>query len=243
MDVEPEGVESPSLLQSLAGLSTVLMEASPLDATLTAVAEFAVSAIPRADGAGVTMLESGRPDVMAASTDFVTAIDDVQYRLGEGPCIAVEVGRTQVCGSLGGEARWPRFGPQAGHLGVHSVLSVPLVVADQVVGALNVYARIRDAFTAEAVGIGQRFAEPAAVTVANARVLEKTRRLAQQLQQALGSRSVIDQAIGILMSRSGVSADEAFERLRAISQGERTKLTDVAVTVVTQAVRRARRRH
>jgi transcriptional regulator with GAF, ATPase, and Fis domain len=236
----PQGAE---LEQGLLGLSTVLMGASPLSVTLTEVAAFAASSIPGADGVGLTMLEPAGPDTMVASTDFVRAVDEVQYGLGEGPCIeAVEVRRTQVCGSLGGEARWPRFGPRAGRMGVHSALSLPLMVAGQVVGALNVYGHRRDAFSSEAILIGEQFSIPAAVTVANARVLEQTRRLAQQLEQALGSRAVIDQAIGILMSRTGGSADEAFESLRSISRLEGTKVADVARTLVAQAVTRARAR-
>jgi GAF domain-containing protein len=231
------------LTGSLAGLSSVLMEARPLVATLTEVASFAATAIPGADGVGLTMLDGSRPDTMVASAGFVRDVDAVQYRLGEGPCVeAVRVRRTLVCGSLGGEARWPRFGPRAGRLGVHSALSLPLIAADQVVGALNVYGRARQAFSAEAVAIGERFSGPASVTVANARVLERSRRLAEQLEQALTSRAVIDQAIGILMSRAGLDAQAAFDRLRAISQAEDTKLTDVADRLVAQAVSRARAR-
>jgi GAF domain-containing protein len=240
---EEDALSERALTESLAGLSAVLMDARPLVATLTDVAGFAASAIPGADGVGLTMLEASRPDTMVASADFVHQVDAVQYGLGEGPCIeAVEERRALVCGSLGGEARWPRFGPRAGRLGVHSALSLPLIVSDQVVGALNVYARERDAFSAEAMAIGQRFSVPASVTVANARVLEQSRRLAEQLKRALTSRAVIDQAIGILMSRAGVDADTAFDRLRTMSQAEGSKLADVAGQLVAQAVTRARTR-
>jgi GAF domain-containing protein len=239
----PDEVQSPELQQSLAGLAAVLMGATPLAMTLEEVAAFAASAIPGADGVGLTMLDAARRDTMVASTGFVSAVDKVQYGLGEGPCItAVAFRATQVCGSLGGEPRWPRFGPQAGRLGVHSALSLPLIVSDQVVGALNVYGHRRDAFSAEAVSIGERFSGPAAVTVANARALEQTRQLAEQLEQALVSRAVIDQAIGILMSRSGTTAEEAFASLRAMSQTDRTRLADVAEQLVVQAVARARAR-
>lgn len=238
-----KGSSSPELQGSLDGLSRVLMGAQPLAATLTEVAVFAASAIPGADGAGLTMLESAHRNVMVASTGFVQAVDEVQYGLGEGPCIeAVKARQTQVCGSLGGETRWPRFGPRAGRLGVHSALSLPLVVTDKVIGALNVYGRHHDAFSVAAISIGEKFSIPAAVTVANAQVLEQSRRVAEQLEQALDSRTVIDQAIGILMSRSGATADEAFDNLRKMSQSEETKLVDVARALVAQAVTRARAR-
>jgi AmiR/NasT family two-component response regulator len=87
------------------------------------------------------------------------------------------------------------------------------------------------------------FAVPAAIAVQNAQILAQTQRLASNLQAALTNRAVIDQAIGILMSRGGITADEAFDRLRELSQREHTKLSDVAAGVVDAAVRRARGRH
>jgi transcriptional regulator with GAF, ATPase, and Fis domain len=231
------------LRAALGSLSGLLMTSQPLDLTLTRVAGFAVTAIPGADGVGLTLIEAGQPDTIVASTDFVRVVDEVQYRIGEGPCLqAVADRRTQLSGSLGGETRWPRFGPRAGRLGVNSALSLPLLLTDRVVGALNVYAHDRDVFTASAVRMGERFSAPAAVAVANAQVLAQTQRLAAQLESALTSRAVIDQAIGIVMSRSGASAAEAFDVLRARSQHDHVKLADVARRLVEDAVRRARRR-
>ena len=95
--------------------------------------------------------------------------------------LAVETGSTQTSGSLGGEPRWPRFGPRVGRMGVHSVLSLPLLLPDRVVGAMNVYAHTKDAFGPEAVRIGELFARPAAVSVHNAQILAQSQRLAAQL--------------------------------------------------------------
>ena len=79
---------------------------------------------------------------------------------------------------------------------------------------MNVYAHAKDAFDERAEQLGELFAVPAAIAVQNAQILAQTQRLAAKLQSALTNRAVIDQAIGILMSRSGVTADEAFSRLR-----------------------------
>ena len=231
------------LAASLVGLSTLLTDHRPLRETLTEIATFAVAAIPGAQGAGLTMLEDDRPQTVVASAQFVQAIDEVQYGLGEGPCLlAVETRQTQTSGSLGGEARWPHFGPRVGRMGVNSVLSLPLLLPDRVAGALNVYARPKDAFTVEAVRVGELFAVPAAVSVHNAQVLAQTQRLAGQLEQALTSRSGFDQAIGVLMSRSGASPDEAFDRLRAMSHAQHRKVHQVAAALIDEAVRRARAR-
>jgi GAF domain-containing protein len=236
-------VEDEDLTGSLAGLSVLLMGQRPLRETLVHVAEFAVRAIPGADGAGLTMLEDDRAKTVVASAEFVHAVDDVQYGLGEGPCLlAVESGRTQTSGSLGGEPRWPRFGPRVGRMGVHSVLSLPLLLPDRVVGAMNVYAHAKDAFGPDAVRIGELFARPAAVSVHNAQVLAQSQRLAAQLAEALTSRAVIDQALGIVMSRTGASPEQAFDRLRAMSQSRHVKVAEVSRVLVEEAVRRVRAR-
>src|SRR4029077_2001572 len=113
---------------------------------------------------------------------FVREIDAIQYGLGEGPCISAAAERkTMRSGSLGGEQRWPRFGPRVGRLGVHSVLSLPLLTPDGVFGAMNVYARAKDAFDDHAVNVGELFSVPAAIAVQNAQVLAQAKRLAANL--------------------------------------------------------------
>jgi GAF domain-containing protein len=236
-------VDEDDLGLGLTGLSRLLTGHRPLRETLILIAEFAVQAIPGADGAGLTMLEDRRAQTVVASVEFVRAVDDVQYGLGEGPCLlAVETGRTQTSGSLGGDPRWPRFGPRVGRMGVHSVLSLPLLLPEQVVGAMNVYAHPRNAFGDDAVRIGEQFALPAAVSVHNAQVLAQSQRLADQLGEALTSRAIIDQAIGIIRSRTGASPEEAFDRLRAMSQSQHVKLAEVARLLLDESVRSARAR-
>lgn len=233
-------------IDELAGL---VIGAFGLDELLTRVANFAVRAIPGADGAGVTLLRPDHVDniveALVASAEFVSEIDAIQYEvLNEGPCITAALEkRTIRSGSLGGDKRWPRFGPRVGRLGVHSVLSLPLLLPDEVVGAINVYAHEKDVFDEHAVECGGLFAASAAVAVHNAHVLHQAMALTAQLQSALSSRPVIDQAIGLMRGRTGDTSEEAFARLRKISQGEHTKLAVVAQRLVDEAVRRARARH
>ena len=232
------------LQAALLGLSRLVAGSDPLEALLTQVAEFAVRAIPGADGAGVTMHNDGKSSTVAASAPFVGDVDDIQYGLGEGPCISAAAQRCTVkTGSLGGDKQWPRFGPRAGRLGVHSALSLPMVVSDEVIGAINVYAYSKNAFDEHASEIGELYASSAAVAVHNARLLAHARRLASELRSAMTTRAVIDQAIGIVISRSGGTAAEAFAALRTMSQNEHTKLAVVAQRLVDEAARRARARH
>ncbi|GAA2002068.1 GAF and ANTAR domain-containing protein [Nakamurella flavida] len=229
------------LATSLAGLAGLTSLGSTLESVLTQIATFAVQAIPGAEGAGLTLLEEGRSDTIVKTASFVVQVDDIQYSLGEGPCIDAAAQRqTMRSGSLGGDPRWPRFGPRVGRLGVHSVLSLPLITPAGVVGAMNVYAHGKDSFDEQSERIGEVFAAPAAVSVQNAQILAQTQRLAGHLQAALTNRAVIDQAIGILRSRGGLTSDEAFDRLRHISQHENRKLSAVAASLVEEAVNRTR---
>src|SRR6476661_6569139 len=178
-------------IRSLAQLSTGKLT---LEEMLTEVAHFAVQAIPGADGAGLTLIEDNRRDTIVATADFVREVDTIQYTLGEGPCIsAASEQLTMRSGSLGGEQRWPRFGPRVGRLGVHSVLSLPLLTPDGVFGAMNVYAHDKDAFDEQSARVGELFAVPAAIAVQNAQVLAATKRLATALQASLTSQAIIDQ--------------------------------------------------
>jgi GAF domain-containing protein len=233
----------PGLSEGLAGLLSLIAGSCPLDELLTQIATYAKKATPGADGAGVTMLEEGQPDTMGASATFVRDVDEIQYRLGEGPCIsAAAEGSTRSSDALGEDSAWPSFGPQAAAIGIHSALSLPLISCNEVIGAINVYAHRRDAFDEFSRRMGEQFAGPAAVAIRNARTLEQAHRKEANLETALGSRATIDQAIGIIMSRSGLSAEDAFVRLRIISQHDHIKVNAVATQLVKEAVRRAQPR-
>jgi GAF domain-containing protein len=236
-------VDDADLAESLMALSKLSAARLSLEDLLTRVATFAVHAIPGADGAGLTLIEHDRSDTIVKSAAFVREVDDIQYAINEGPCItAAATGETVRSGSLSGDPRWPRFGPRVGRLGVHSVLSLPLLTQEVVVGAMNVYAHGRDAFDDRAERNGQLFAVPAAIAVQNAQTLAQTQRLTANLQRALSTRAVIDQAIGIIISRAGITADEAFDRLRTLSQKEHIKVSTAASSIVDAATRRARGR-
>ena len=236
------------LQTSLTDLAGLVSGAMGLEGLLGQVASFAAHAIPGADGAGVTLLRVEGPvtrvEALATSHPFVAEIDEIQYvTLDEGPCLtAARERRTVRSGSLGGAKLWPRFGPRVGRLGVNSALALPLLLPGHTVGAINVYARAKDVFDDRAVAIGELFAAPAAVAVHNAGVLAQAVALTTQLQAALASRPVIDQAIGVMRGRTGCTSAEAFTRLREISQREHTKLVDVAHQLVDEAVGRARAR-
>lgn len=237
------------LYAGLRGVAGIVAGARGVMDLLRDVAEFAAQAIPGADGVGVALIDPqhGLSSVQtwAATAELVHDIDTVQYsELNEGPCIScMQSQRPTVSGSLGSDSRWPHFGGRVARMRMHSALALPLIVGEQVIGSINAYAGSRDAFAEHAVQLGSQFARSAAVSVYNAQLLANAQEAALRLQRALDSRAVIDQAIGVIRSRSGASADEAFERLIHISQTENLKLHTVAERLVEEAARRARARH
>lgn len=251
VDLSPAQVaaDDEDLAAGLQGLAAMVAGGRAVESVLADVAGFAARAIPDVDGAGVTLIKPTGSTMgihtWAVTEPFVREIDVIQYEtLQEGPCIScMQTRQTVVSGRLGEDDRWPRFGPRVARLGVASSLSLPLMIDDQVVGSINAYARRRDAFGEHAIRLGSAFAKPAAVSVYNTQLLSAARGLAEQLQRALDTRGVIEQAMGIIRARSGGSADEAFERLRQISQTENVKLAVVAQRLVDDAVRRAAARH
>src|SRR6201990_1801055 len=167
------------LFAAVSGVAGIVSGGRGVVDVLSEVAQFAAQAIPGVDGAGVTMTESST-DILqiqawAVTADFVREIDKVQYRgMREGPCITcMQSRRPAISGSLGSDDRWPRFGGRVARMGVHSALSLPLVVGTEVIGAINSYAKSRDAFGEHAVTLGSQFAGPAAVSVYNAQLLAK----------------------------------------------------------------------
>jgi GAF domain-containing protein len=236
------------LRAGLRGLAGLVAGARGVIELLGEVAEFAAHAIPGVDGAGVALIDAtqGKPalQIGTATARFVHEIDTVQYNeLNEGPCITcMQSRRATVSGSLGSDSRWPRFGGRVARMGVHSALSLPLMLGDHAIGAINCYATSHDAFGEHAVRLGSQFAGPAAVSIYNAQLLAGAHERAEQLQRALESRALIDQAIGIIRSRSGASAEWAFARLVRMSQTENTKLHVIAERLVAEAVRRAQAR-
>jgi transcriptional regulator with GAF, ATPase, and Fis domain len=224
-------------------LASLLTLHEPFEATLTKIAEFSASAVASSGRVAVSVVQEGRRVALATSDADVHRAEHLQYELGEGPTLtAISERRVAVSGSLGGDESWPRFGSAAARSGFHSVLVAPMVLAESTVGALSVYAEQKNAFDDRSVERAQRYAVPAAAVIHNLHLLHQSQAQVAQLGEALKTRGIIDQAIGILRSRNGCTADEAFSRLRRISNTDRVKLVDVAASVVEQSVRQAQAR-
>ena len=204
--------------------------------TLLEVSRITTDAVPAAELAGITMLgDNGKPTTAVFTDPDAPEIDAAQYASGAGPCLDAWRERrvVRIDDMTNAGARYSEFAKAACDHGVESVLSLPLVAANNGLGALNLYARIAGGFTEEDETLGLELASAAATVLANASAYWAANQLSQQLGQAMRSRAVIEQAKGILMARSPhLSADEAFEVLRKASQRENVKLREIAQRIV-----------
>lgn len=211
----------------------------PLNDTLQVIAEAARRAI-RADMAGVTLVHPDEQARTAACTSPVVAeVDQAQYDAGRGPCL--EAYRTQAVVKVDDvrvDERFPEFAASALEHGLHSSLSVPLIAQGAGIGAINLYTTDAGHFCVEDVEHAEEYAGQAAVALANAQAYWEQASLAQNLAKALESRSIIDQAKGVIIATSGVDADAAFDLLRQQSQAENRKLRELAAEIVERHVRR-----
>ncbi len=192
--------------------------------------------------AGITLLEREGPITAVATSSAAARIDAIQYRHNRGPCL--ESYRFQVVTRIeatGTDTRWPEFSREAAAQGIRSTLSFPLVVSGDGIGALNLYSSAEPGFDQRDEEAGAIFAEHASVTLANARAYWQTEALRQNLEDAQSTRGVIDQAMGILMAREGLSAVDAFAILRRASQRENRKVFELAQEIVDSTRRRGDR--
>jgi len=198
---------------------------------------------------GMTMRSNGRPVTVACSDALAAQVDEVQYALDDGPCLhAMRDGHVVSIEDTADKARWPEFEARAAARGIRSCLSLPLKSGplesgplksgppnsgSRPVGALNLYARTASAFGAAEARRAENFAENASGALTLAIRMASHAALIEQLRSSLVSRAVIDQALGIIMSRERCSQDRAFAILRTASQHRNVKLRDIAIAIVT----------
>jgi GAF domain-containing protein len=224
------------LSESLAVLSRYFVGTGTLQETLQRVAELTEQAIGPADFVGITLPVEGRERTAVFTDPASPEIDQAQYDTGEGPCLDAMRDR-QVHGveSTAEDGPWPAFRRAAADHGIASTLSLPLVVDDAVVGAMNLYARVPRAFADDERDAGLQFAAQAAIVLANAQAYWDARELSARLGEAMTSRATIEQAKGILMGARGCTADAAFEALLQAAQRDRVSVREMARRIVADA--------
>jgi GAF domain-containing protein len=189
------------------------------------------------DGAGLMLADVDHVLRNAAVSDArLEHLEALQIEHGEGPCVSAFDDRELVCAEdLASEERWPDFTPAARRMGVAAVLASPIPFNQDAIGVVAVVSDDARPWTPEAELALLAFTDLAALMIATVMHGQKQRELAVQLQGALDSRAVIEQAKGVLVGRDGLSVRAAYEQLRARARAERRRLRDVSAEVVRAA--------
>lgn len=218
-----------------AQLLHLLAEGPELEAFLEAAVRVAADNVHSADACGMTLRRgSGSGAFTVAYSDvFASEMDELQYGADEGPCLdALRAGRVVETQDMSAETRWDQYRSHALKHGVAASLSYPLTVDGQVAAVLNLYARSAHAFDEQDRQHAMVLAAQcsAALTV----ILRQADQalLRGQLAEAMDARSVIDQALGIVMAQQHCTATEAFELLRRASSSRNRRLREIAADLI-----------
>lgn len=191
------------------------------------------SAIGPGTHCGITLRRDGQMATVASSDEIAMRVDEIQYVRGRGPCLeAIHQGTRVEVPDLSHESRWGNYAEYALSNGIRSVVSVPLTVDGQVRGALNLFANTPHAFTEPDIARAEAFTRQAATALTILLRHASHTVLDDELSEALATRAVIDQALGILMVTRKISAHEAFEILRHTSQTTNRKVSTLAAELI-----------
>jgi GAF domain-containing protein len=214
-------------------LLELLVDTPGLDAFLNQIVRLAAATVNPPASCGLTMRRDGRPFTVATSDSLAVQVDEIQYGADEGPCLeTLSSGRLIEVDDLAADDRWGSYRPHAVAHGVISSLSLPLAVDGHTVAALNLYASRRAAFHGTAREHADAFAAQCAAALTLTLRQNEQAEQQRQLSEAMASRSVIDQAIGVLMGQQRCTASVAFGLLREASQHRNRKLRDVATDII-----------
>jgi GAF domain-containing protein len=220
---------------SLSHASRAINAPNGLESQLQVIVDVARNSMPEIDHAGVSVAHrDGTVETKAATSSLVRDLDQLQYSLGEGPCLhAIEADPVVVVEDAGHDTRWPRFIEAAVDHGLRSQLGVRLYLYEQSRGGLNLYSTSSDSIEPDTVQLAELFASHAALAMGRVRVEEN-------LNAALASRTTIGMALGLIMERYHMDQDRAFAYLTRIASSSETKLRDVADHLVKEATERGR---
>ena len=191
-----------------------------------------------AEAAGVMLADArGGLRLIASSDERMRLLELFELQGEQGPCLdAFSTGRPVQASAADSCIRWPVFAPHASDAGFQMMCAVPLRVRADVIGALNLFRGTDAPFTADEMDIAQAMAEMAAIGLIQERALRERTLLTEQLQSALTSRVIIEQAKGMLAEYLQVTVDDAFQLLRNYARTRNRKLSDAARDVVDRKI-------
>jgi GAF domain-containing protein len=217
---------------SLPGLARLLLSEKTVSDLFDVIVNVAILAVSGVNGASVSVLIGDRPwfGTTKASSAKVRAIDEAQYERAEGPSVEAIL-MSQEVGVGVPTSRWPQFSEQAVLAGMLSVWSLPLTFAERTTGALNLYSAVGQPWSTTTARAARRLGGQAAIVLAYA-VRLASAELANHRHHALADRDVIGQAMDMLRAPHAITADQALDILRRVSQHSGRKLQEIAGEVV-----------
>jgi len=231
---EPVNGLTPAALTELAGL---LMATSSFEDLMQSIADLSGRAVPAASTCGITLSENGHVITVASADPLARLLDEQQYEVEDGPCLqALRTGQVVLSDDLSRETRWDGYPAMAVAQGVRSVYSSPLQVGKRPIGALNLYATTAGAFTTDSQTAAAQLTALTAATITAAMRHYDQATLTDHLKTALSSRSVIDQAIGIIIGMQRCPPQTAFDILRTVSQNRNIPLREIAAELVATTI-------
>jgi GAF domain-containing protein len=225
--------DQPLFLQTLSRFAVVLPVRYDLEAALSELTE-SVTAVLGLCGSGVTMAEEGHLRFVTAVSQASRELERNQEEQQAGPCReAYETGVVvRVTDVRKESARWPEFSATATRLSVAGVAGIPMRLADQIIGALNLYSPEPREWSDVDIAVAGVLADVATSYVVNASKLRQQEQLSEQLQEALESRVVIEQAKGITAYKNAVTIDQAYQLMRRHARNNNASLRLVAEAIV-----------
>ena len=221
----------------MAALSGVLGSMEELAGYLDTLVFAVRDNLEHCDAVGVTVVVQDRPRTAAYTTARTLEIDAVQYAVDDGPCLDAYRNRRENLVDLStAHERWPMFTSAIDTAEVKAMLAAPLLSGNRCFGSLNLYGHSRHAFDTADLPLVRMAATRAADALRSVLELEGAREVAAQMEQAMASRAVIEQAKGVLMGRYAIDETQAFEVLRRHSQNRNVKLRTLAAEVVSDVV-------
>jgi len=179
----------------------------------------------------------GELRVMASSSETMHCLELFELQAREGPCLdCYRSGQPVTVSNLADGSRWPRFAAEALAAGFHFAQALPMSLRGTTIGALNLFHNETIEMSAEDLGGAQALASVATIAILQHRASIEAQTLNQQLQHALNSRIVVEQAKGILAERDNISMEQAFTALRALARTINRQLVEAAETVISGAV-------
>jgi GAF domain-containing protein len=225
------------LVRTLVELADSLVEDFDVVELLSLLADRCVELLGVSAAGVMLVAPEGDLRVVASSSDAMRVVELFELQSDEGPCLdCFATGETVLNQDLTAAGRWPRFAQVAVEAGFRSAHAVPMRLRGVVIGALNLFGHKEGVLSEDDIVAGQALAAVATIAILQQRVVTEARIINEQLNTALTSRVVIEQAKGVLAERTGLSMQSGFEAMRRYARDNNLRLADVAGHVVDKTL-------